>query len=73
MGAYSSVHVKRCGVSCSCMLQRRQSGEASKGDLLVLICARVRRCALVIVASIVFIAGAVCSSLLIFLLLRYRS
>ena len=26
MGLYSSVHVKRCVVSCSCMLQRGQRG-----------------------------------------------
>ena len=70
IGLYSSVHVKRCVVSCSCMLQRKQSGvvwfEAStlcrydvrKGDLFVLSCARVRHCALVSVASVVFIAGA---------------
>ena len=59
MGVYSSVHVKRCVVSCSCMLQRGQSGvvwfDAStlcryyvrKGDLFVLSCARLRHCALV--------------------------
>ena len=42
-----------------------------KGDLFVLSCARVRRYALVSVASVVFIVGvAVCSSLLFFLLLR---
>ena len=83
MGVYNSVHVKRCVVSCSCNLQRGQSGvvwfEAStlsrydirKGDLFVLSCARVRRCALASVASAVFIVGAaVCSSLLIFLSLR---
>ena len=71
-------------MSCSCMLQRGQSDvewlEASttlcrydvrKGDLFVLSCAKVRRCALVSVASVVFIVGAaVCSSLLICLLLR---
>ena len=45
--------------------------EVRKGDLFVLSCARVRRCALVGGASVVFIVGAaVCSSLLIFLLLR---
>ena len=85
MGVYSLVHVKRCVVSCSCMLQRGQSGvvwfEAStlyrydvrKGDLFVLSCAMVRRCALVSVsvASVVFIVeAAVCGSLLFFLLLR---
>ena len=70
-------------MSGSCMLQRGHSGvvwfEAStlcrydvkKGDLFVLSCARVRCCALVSVASVVFIVGAaVCSSLLIYLLLR---
>ena len=70
-------------MSCSCILQRGQNGivwfEAStlyrydvgKGDLFVLSCARVRRYALVSVASVVFIVGvAVCSSLLFFLLLR---
>ena len=70
-------------MSCSCMLQRGQSGvvlfEAStlcrydvrKSDLFVLSCDRVRRCALVCVASVVFIVGAaVCSSLLFFLLLK---
>ena len=78
MGVYSSVHMKRCVVSCSCVLQ---SGvvwfaastlyDVKKGNLFVLSCARVRRCALVSVASVVFIVGAaVCSSLLIFLLLR---
>ena len=42
-----------------------------KGDLFLLSCARVRRCALVSVVSVVFIVGAaVCSSLLFFLLLR---
>ena len=83
IGVYNSAHVKRCVVSCSCMLQRGQSGdvwfEAStlygydvrKGDLFVLSCARTRRRALVSVASVVFNVGAaVCSSLLIFLLLR---
>ena len=83
IGVYSLVHVKRCVVSCSCMLQRGQSGvvwfvtstlcryDVRKGDLFVLSCAKVRRCALVSVASVVFIVGAaVCSSLLIFLLLR---
>ena len=56
IGVYSSVHVKRCVVSCSCMLQRGQSGvmwfdastlcryDVRKGDLFVLTCARVRRC-----------------------------
>ena len=41
--------------------------DVRKGDLFVLSCAKVRRCALVSVASVVFIVGAaVCSSLLIF-------
>ena len=66
-------------MSCSCVLQRGRSGvvlfasstlhryDVRKGDLFVLSCARVRRCALVSVASVVFIVGAaVCSSLLIF-------
>ena len=46
--------------------------DVRKGDLFVLSCARVRRCALVsVAASVVFIVRAtVCSSLLIFLLLR---
>ena len=69
-------------MSCSCVLQRGQCCvvcnvdfvcryDVRKGDLFVISCARVRRCALVSVASIVFIVGAaVCSSLLIFLLLR---
>ena len=84
MGVLGSVHAKRCVVSCSCMLQRGQSDvvwfEAStlcryddvrKGDLFVLSYARVRRCDLVSVASVVFIVGAaVFSSLLIFLVLR---
>ena len=83
MGVYSLVYVKRCVVSCSCMLHRGLSGvvwiEAStlcrydvrKGGLFVLSCTKVRRCAFVIVAYVVFIAGAaVCSSLLNFLLLR---
>ena len=83
MGVYSSVHVNMCVVSCSCVLQRGQSDvvlftvstlyryDVRKGDLFVPSCARVRRCALVNVASVVFIVGAaVCSSLLIFLLLR---
>ena len=60
-------------MSCLCMLQRGQSGvvwfEAStlcrydvrKGDLFVLSCARVRRCALVGVASVVFIDCWSCS------------
>ena len=65
------------------MLQRGQSGvvwfiastlcryDIRKGDLFVLSCARMRRCTLVSVASIVFIVeAAVCSSLLFFLLLR---
>ena len=78
MGVHSSVHVKRCVLSCSCMFQRGQCGvvwfAAStlyryEGDLFVIICAKVRRCALVSVASVVFIVVvAVCSSLLIFLL-----
>ena len=80
MGVYSLVHLKRCVLSCSCMLQRRQSGvvwfaastlcryDVKKGELFALSCARVRRCALVSVVSVVFIV-AVCSSLLIFLLL----
>ena len=84
MGVYSPVHVKRCVVSCSCVLERRQSGvvwfaastlyryDVRKGDLFVLCCARVRRCASVSVASAVFIVRtAVCSSLLIFLLFPY--
>ena len=70
-------------MSCSCMLQRGQSGvvwfetstlcryDVRKGDLFVLSCAKVRRCALDSVASVVFIVRvAVCSSLLFFLLLR---
>ena len=45
--------------------------DVRKGDLFVLCCAGVRRCALVSVASVVFIVGsAVCSRLLIYLLLR---
>ena len=60
IGVCSLVHVKRCVVSCSCMLQRGQSGDVwfdastlcrydvRKGDLFVLSCARVRRCALVL-------------------------
>ena len=75
MGVYSSLHVKRCIVSCSCVLQRGQSGvwfaastlyryDVRKGDLFALSCARVRHCALVSVTSVVFIVGtAVCSSL----------
>ena len=60
------------------MLQRGQSGvvwfnastlykyDVRKGDLFVLSCAKVRRCVLVSVASVVFIVrAAVCSSLLI--------
>ena len=51
MGVYSSVHVKRSVVSCSCVLQRGQSGgvwfvastlyryDVRKGDLIC--CARV--------------------------------
>ena len=83
MWVYNSVHVKKCVVSCSCMLQGGQSDvvwfaastlyryDVRKGDLFVPSCAKVRRCALVSVASVVFIFGAaVCSSLLIFLLLR---
>ena len=66
MGVYSLVHVKRCVVSCSCMFQRGKSGV-----VWFICCARVRLCALVSVASIVFIVGAaVWSSLFIFLLLR---
>ena len=70
-------------VLCYCVLQRGQSGvvwfeestlcryDVRKGDLFVLGCARVRCCALVSVASVMFIVGAaVCSSLLLFLLLR---
>ena len=50
MGVYSSVHVMRCVVSCSCMLQRVESGvvwfgastlctyDVRKGDLFVLGC-----------------------------------
>ena len=66
------------------MLQRGQRGvvwfEAStlykydvrKGDLFVLSCARMRRCDIVSVASVVFIVGAaVCSRLLFFLLSMY--
>ena len=62
---------------CCVMLQGGQSGvvwfEAStlyrynvrNGDLFVLSYARMRRCALVSIASVVFIVGAaVCSSLL---------
>ena len=75
MGVHSSVHAKRCVVSCSCVLQTEQSSvvlfEVSTLCRYVLSCARVRRCALVNVASVVFIVGAaVCSSLLICLLLR---
>ena len=83
MVVYSSVHVKRCVMLCSCMLQRGQSGvvwfalstlyrhDVRKGGLFVLSCARVGRCDLVSVASVVFIVeAAVCSSLVIFLLLR---
>ena len=79
MGVYTSVHVKRCVVSCSCVLQRGQRGvvlfvasilyryDVLKGDLFILSCARVRRCALVSVASVLFIVGAaVCSSMTIY-------
>ena len=71
MGAHSAVHVKRC-------YRGGQSGvvwfaastlyryDVRKGDLFVLSCARVRHCALVSVASVVFIVGAaVCSRFLI--------
>ena len=74
------VEHNRCVVSCSYMLQRGQSGivwfevstlcryDVRKCDLFVLIYARVRRYTL---SSVMFIASAeVCSSLLIFLLLR---
>jgi hypothetical protein len=70
-------------VSCTCVLQRGQSGdglfvastlcryERRSGDLFVLSWARVRRCALGSAASVVFMVGAiVCNSLFIFLLLR---
>ena len=83
MDLYSSVHVKRCVVSCSCLLQRGQSGvvwfkastlcryDVRKCDLFVLRCARVRHCALFSVPSIVFIVGAaMCSNVLFFLLLK---
>ena len=45
--------------------------DVRKCDLSVLSCAKVRRCALASVVYVVFIVeAAVCSSLLIFLLLR---
>ena len=83
MGVYSLVHVKKCVVSCSCVLQRGQSGvvwfaastlcrynvTVRKGDLFVLSCARVRHCVLVSVASVVFTVGAaVCECILCFVL-----
>ena len=58
MGVYSLVHVKRCIVACSCMLQRGQSGvmwfaastvcryDVRKGDLFVLSCTKVLLCLL---------------------------
>ena len=46
--------------------------DVRKGDLFVLSCASERRCALVSLASVVFIVGAaVCSNLAIFLLLKW--
>ena len=70
-------------MSCSCMLQRGQNGvvwfdaltlcrhDVRKGDLFVVRCAKVRRCALVSVVSVVFIVGPAACSLLIMIYVDY--
>ena len=72
IGVYSSVQVKMCVVSCTCMLQRGQSCavwfealtlcryDVRKGDLFVLSCARVRRCALVSVVLLCLLLQLQC-------------
>ena len=68
MYLYVTKGTERCCVIVVSTLYRY---DVRSGDLCVLSCARVRRCALVVVAYVVFIVGAaVCCSLLMCMLLR---